>query len=83
MQKIVAFISLIFDGISLHCVSPMSFPQGYFFIKSRASDQVLDIPSRDAGQNLVITRQRNSDNDSQLWSFDNGFLINKNSKRGG
>ncbi|RUS28619.1 ricin B lectin domain-containing protein [Jimgerdemannia flammicorona] len=59
----------------------MSFPEGYFFITSGANGLVLDIKnaSKKPDQALVVSKQKHHDNDSQLWSCDNDFIINKNS----
>ncbi|RUP51979.1 hypothetical protein BC936DRAFT_143865, partial [Jimgerdemannia flammicorona] len=62
----------------------MSFPEGYFFITSGANGLVLDIKnaSKKPDQALVVSKQKHHDNDSQLWSCDNDFIINKNSGLG-
>lgn len=53
------------------------FPAGYFFIKSSLHGYVLDIVGDVKDESyVVLTRMRSTDFASQLWSFQNGFLVN-------
>ncbi|CAG8606077.1 10138_t:CDS:2 [Paraglomus brasilianum] len=57
-----------------------SFPSGWFYIKSQLNNRVLEPASMSVNNDatIVIKEQRfGLDADSQLWSFDNGFLVNK------
>ncbi|KAI9287234.1 ricin B lectin domain-containing protein [Umbelopsis sp. AD052] len=58
-----------------------NFPQGYFYIKSRQNGFVLDV--FDGGMSndtqIIVYPQKHNDASNQLWSNDNGFLINKKS----
>ncbi|ORE01579.1 hypothetical protein BCV72DRAFT_309889, partial [Rhizopus microsporus var. microsporus] len=54
-----------------------NFPNGYFFIKSSLHGFVLDlVEDAHDGVYVVMTRMKTTDFASQLWSYDNGFLIN-------
>ncbi|KAG9301318.1 hypothetical protein G9A89_004070 [Geosiphon pyriformis] len=60
-----------------------SFPKGWFYIKSQSCDNVLEPQSLslNPGVRIVIAKQRvGFDSDIQLWSFEDGFLINKASR---
>ncbi|KAI8059433.1 uncharacterized protein B0P05DRAFT_574919 [Gilbertella persicaria] len=53
------------------------FPEGYFFIKSSLHGFVLDIIGDvKEGSPVALTRMRASDYASQLWSYQDGFLVN-------
>ncbi|CEG67302.1 hypothetical protein RMATCC62417_03752 [Rhizopus microsporus] len=59
------------------------FPDGqYFFIKSQANGQVMDVYMGETtdDSNIIIWPQKaGDDNDNQLWRAEDGFLINKRS----
>ncbi|CAI2178516.1 16163_t:CDS:2 [Funneliformis geosporum] len=56
------------------------FPEGWFYIKSKTNDHVLEphCLSVNAGARIVANKQRfGFDADSQLWNYDNGYIVNK------
>ncbi|CAG8501603.1 10659_t:CDS:2 [Paraglomus occultum] len=56
------------------------FPSGWFYIKSQLNNHILEptLMSVNNDATIVIKEQRfGLDADSQLWSFDDGFLVNK------
>lgn len=57
------------------------FPPGYFFIRNVESNLVLDIAdgSTAPGGRVILWDKKPSDNDNQLWKYDEGFLVNKKS----
>ncbi|WP_433272410.1 RICIN domain-containing protein [Actinosynnema sp. CS-041913] len=57
------------------------FPEGYFFIRNVASGKVLDVKdnSKEAGASIILWGRKAGGYDNQLWKYDNGFLVNKNS----
>ncbi|KAI8641464.1 hypothetical protein BD408DRAFT_368184, partial [Parasitella parasitica] len=53
------------------------FPPGFFFIKSSLHGYVLDlVGDANAGSFAVLTRMKSTDFASQLWSYQDGFLVN-------
>ncbi|MGW0211770.1 RICIN domain-containing protein [Streptomyces sp. NPDC003233] len=64
------------SGVSLR---QDSFPAGYFYIRNVASGLVLGTEdgSTKPGGRVVLWDKKPSDN--QLWKYDHGFLVNKNS----
>ncbi|KAI9494791.1 hypothetical protein BDB00DRAFT_871066 [Zychaea mexicana] len=54
-----------------------AFPTGYFIIKSQLHGYVLDVDG-EAKENaaVVLTPLRSTDFASQMWSYNNGYLIN-------
>ncbi|GAN11055.1 hypothetical protein MAM1_0460d10609, partial [Mucor ambiguus] len=53
------------------------YPSGYFFIKSSLHGYVLDVVGDvKEGSHAVLTRMKSTDFASQMWSFQNGFLVN-------
>lgn len=58
-----------------------TFPQSYFYIKSRQSGFVLDV--YDGGMtndtHIIVYPQKYNDAANQLWSCEDSFLINKKS----
>ena len=53
------------------------YPSGYFFIKSSLHGYVLDVVGDvKEGSYAVLTRMKSTDFASQMWSFQNGFLVN-------
>ncbi|MEU9291905.1 RICIN domain-containing protein [Streptomyces sp. NPDC048275] len=56
-------------------------PQGYFFIRNFESGLVLDIAdgSTEPGGRAILWDRKPSDNDNQLWKYDEGFFVNKKS----
>lgn len=58
-----------------------SFPGDYFFIRNVVSGKVLDVRdgSTDAGASVLLWDRKPRDNDNQLWKYDEGFIVNKNS----
>lgn len=60
----------------------MDFPEGSFFIRNVASDLVLDVKGAgtQSGAGIVLERRKaGGTTDSQLWKYDNGFIVNLNS----
>lgn len=57
------------------------FPSGYFFIRNVVSGKVLDVKdgSTNPGSSVIIWDRKSINYDNQLWSYDSGFLINKDS----
>ncbi|RHZ76024.1 hypothetical protein Glove_208g43 [Diversispora epigaea] len=58
------------------------FPKGWFYIKSQLNGHVMEAHtlSVNTGVRIVATFQRfGLDADSQLWTYDNGFIINRDS----
>ncbi|ORZ20456.1 ricin B lectin domain-containing protein [Absidia repens] len=59
------------------------FPEGtYFYIKTITGENVMDVHEgkTESGAHIIIWQQKTGeDRDNQLWSFENGFLINKKS----
>ncbi|KAI7903616.1 uncharacterized protein BX663DRAFT_36301 [Cokeromyces recurvatus] len=66
-----------FEKIDCFELHQNGFPSGYFFIKSSLCGYVLDA-TNDAKEDrcVTLTKMRSKDFNSQLWSFDNGSLIN-------
>jgi len=59
-----------------------NFPPGWFYIQSRCDHKmVLDVEwdSLKTSARIVAWPRKEKLNDNQLWSYDRGFLINKNS----
>ncbi|KAG0168299.1 hypothetical protein DFQ28_004983 [Apophysomyces sp. BC1034] len=55
------------------------FPDGYFFIRSKYHGLVLDVQGDiKEGAHAVLTHIKSTDFASQLWTFRDGFLINRN-----
>ncbi|MFI9508213.1 RICIN domain-containing protein [Nocardia sp. NPDC052566] len=61
----------------------MTFPEGEFFIQNVFSGLVLDVKdgSVEEGAPIILWERKESDNDNQLWRYENGFLINRKSGR--
>ncbi|CAO3668921.1 unnamed protein product [Umbelopsis vinacea] len=62
--------------------SKSAFPDGFFFIQSKAYPSLtIDVHdgslTRDA--NLILWTKKDIDNVNQLWAFEKGFLVNKKS----
>ncbi|KAM3558523.1 hypothetical protein ARSEF4850_004560 [Beauveria asiatica] len=58
----------------------MSFPDGDFILRNRASGRVLDAAnmSTDPGSAVIVyDRKDDDDNTNQLWRFENCQLINR------
>ncbi|KAI8971881.1 ricin B lectin domain-containing protein [Mycotypha africana] len=57
------------------------FPPGLFYILSRKHGFALDVYDGQTkeGANIIVWPQKFQDSDNQLWTFDNGRLINKKS----
>jgi Ricin-type beta-trefoil lectin domain-like len=60
-------------------VEAQDFPPGEFFIRNVESNLVLDVAwgSHDEGAPVVLWHRNGKPH--QLWSYDNGFLVSKNS----
>ncbi|KAI9281172.1 ricin B lectin domain-containing protein [Sporodiniella umbellata] len=59
-----------------------NFPTGWFYIQSKCSHKmVLDVvqDSLKAAAKVLVLPKKTKDNDSQLWMYDHGYIINKNS----
>ncbi|RUS27683.1 hypothetical protein BC938DRAFT_482881 [Jimgerdemannia flammicorona] len=62
----------------------MSIPDGFFYIKSRLSGKVVDVDgaSMKADAKILLWPQKfDSDRDNQLWYYDDGYLVNKKSRK--
>ncbi|SAL96273.1 hypothetical protein [Absidia glauca] len=61
----------------------MSFPSGWFYIESRCKHgMVLDVAMdsvKQAAKVIVWPRKNGNESNNQLWMYDQGFIINKNS----
>ncbi|KAI9319143.1 ricin B lectin domain-containing protein [Dichotomocladium elegans] len=57
------------------------FPPGYFYIISRKHGYALDVFNGETKSdvNIIVWPQKFQDSDNQLWTYDNGRLINKKS----
>ncbi|OAA45318.1 Ricin B-related lectin [Beauveria brongniartii RCEF 3172] len=58
----------------------MTFPDGEFILRNRASGRVMDAAymSADPGSAVIVYDYKgDDDNSNQLWRFENGQLINK------
>ncbi|KAF9440401.1 carbohydrate-binding module family 13 protein [Macrolepiota fuliginosa MF-IS2] len=55
------------------------FPSGYFFIRNVESNLVLDVRASSTAPGANVLLYTRTSNPNQLWSYDSGFLINKNS----
>ncbi|MEV0447497.1 RICIN domain-containing protein [Streptomyces sp. NPDC050600] len=57
------------------------FPTGEFIIRNVFSEKVLDVADRstEPGHEVVVFDRKRNDHDSQLWRYEDGYLINKNS----
>ncbi|KAM3516091.1 hypothetical protein MY11210_000373 [Beauveria gryllotalpidicola] len=58
----------------------MTFPEGDFVIRNRASNRVLDAAymSTETGSAIIVYDYKgDEDNSNQLWRFENGQLINR------
>ncbi|GAN10008.1 hypothetical protein MAM1_0312d09542 [Mucor ambiguus] len=59
-----------------------NFPSGWFYIQSKCSHKmVLDVSldSLKAAAKVVVWTKKTKDIDNQLWMYDHGYIINKNS----
>ncbi|KAI7903298.1 ricin B lectin domain-containing protein [Cokeromyces recurvatus] len=59
-----------------------NFPSGWFYIQSKCSHKmVLDVTadSLKAVARIIVWPKKTKNCDNQLWTYDNGYLINKNS----
>ncbi|KAI9486937.1 MAG: ricin B lectin domain-containing protein [Benjaminiella poitrasii] len=59
-----------------------NFPPGWFYIQSKCSHKmVLDVSSDSlkAVAKVVVWTKKEQNCDNQLWMYDHGYLINKNS----
>lgn len=58
-----------------------TFPTGYFYIRSVASGLVVKIQNNSTaeGAPAIVWNHKSKRNDSELWKYDTGFLVNKKS----
>ncbi|KAG2209909.1 hypothetical protein INT46_010505 [Mucor plumbeus] len=59
-----------------------NFPTGWFYIQSKCPHKmVLDVSldSLKAAAKVVVWPKKTKDIDNQLWMYDHGYIINKNS----
>ncbi|CAO3626169.1 unnamed protein product [Cunninghamella blakesleeana] len=60
-----------------------NFPSGWFYIQSQCKHNMcLDVSwdsLKQAAKIVVWPKKSGSDKDNQLWMYDNGYIINKNS----
>jgi Ricin-type beta-trefoil lectin domain-like len=59
----------------------VNFPDGYFIIRNAASGKVLDVKdgSTADGAPVILADKKPASNDSQLWKYEDGFIVNKKS----
>ncbi|ORY99019.1 ricin B lectin domain-containing protein [Syncephalastrum racemosum] len=60
------------------------FPEGYFYIQSRLCGKVIDVDGaslKSDAKVLIWTPKHNEDRDNQLWSYQDGYLVNKKSNK--
>ncbi|MFB6879039.1 RICIN domain-containing protein [Streptomyces sp. NPDC056323] len=56
------------------------FPSEPFFIRNIYSGKVLDVAnSGSEGSEIVLAYRKGSDHDGQLWTYGDGFFVNKHS----
>ncbi|WP_433199562.1 RICIN domain-containing protein [Nocardia sp. CA-107356] len=57
------------------------FPEGFFYIRNVSSGLVVDIKygSTAEGAKAVVWHRKSGSSANQLWKYDDGFLVNKNS----
>ncbi|MFB7216323.1 RICIN domain-containing protein [Streptomyces sp. NPDC056255] len=56
------------------------FPSEPFFIRNVYSGKVLDLANGGSEvSEIIVATRKDSDHDSQLWTYDNGFFANKHS----
>ncbi|KAI8370100.1 hypothetical protein EDC96DRAFT_503061 [Choanephora cucurbitarum] len=56
------------------------FPkENYFFVKSKFDDLVLSCDGEEKAGSELVLRPKADDDESQLWTYDNGFLACKKS----
>ncbi|KAF7730129.1 hypothetical protein EC973_002737 [Apophysomyces ossiformis] len=57
------------------------FPPGYFYILSNKHGFALDVYDGQTKEdaNIIVWPQKFQDSDNQLWTFDNGRIVNKKS----
>lgn len=55
------------------------FPPGYFLIRNVESNLVLDVKGGSKQEGASVILWTRTSNPNQLWTYDSGFLINKNS----
>ena len=66
-----------FEKIVRYKTHHNGLPSGYFFIKSSLHGYVLDVVGDiQNGTYAVLTRMKSTDFASQLWSYQNGYLVN-------
>lgn len=71
------YIPTGFEKIVRYKTHHGGLPTGYFFIKSSLHGYVLDVVGDiKESSYAVLTRMKSTDFASQLWSFQNGFLVN-------
>lgn len=71
------YIPTGFEKIVRYKTHHNGLPSGYFFIKSSLHGYVLDIVGDIKEHSFaVLTRMKSTDYASQLWSYQNGFLVN-------
>ncbi|KAI8064664.1 ricin B lectin domain-containing protein [Gongronella butleri] len=62
----------------------MHFPDGYFYIISKANGRAVDVDGasqKDGATVLLWPQKHNTDRDNQLWFSEDGFLVNKSSQK--
>ncbi|KAI8971822.1 ricin B lectin domain-containing protein [Mycotypha africana] len=54
-----------------------------FFIKSELNGRVLDVEggATDDAARIIVYKQKSSDNQNQLWRYENGYFINVKSAK--
>ncbi|CAG8470590.1 17469_t:CDS:2 [Acaulospora morrowiae] len=70
------------ENVSNSKIDDSVFPKGWFYIKSPINGGVLEPQSLslNSGVKIVLSTQRfGFDADTQLWRYENGFIINKES----
>lgn len=71
------YIPTGFEKIVRYKTHHNGLPSGYFFIKSSLHGYVLDVVGDIKEHSFVVlTRMKSTDYASQLWTYQNGFLVN-------
>ncbi|WP_327120616.1 RICIN domain-containing protein [Nocardia sp. NBC_01730] len=83
MVLIGAIATLLLSAVAVAptAAAQDAFPEGFFYIRNVHSGLVVDIKdgSTAEGARAIVWDRKSSDSANQLWRYDRGFLVNKNS----
>lgn len=83
MVLIGAIATLLLSAVAVAptAAAQDAFPEGFFYIRNVHSGLVVDIEdgSTAAGARAIVWHRKSSSSANQLWKYDDGFLVNKNS----